>query len=184
MANKFHSKVISLIRWMAGLCLAATPLSAQELEQRDSHQAATGFAATIETLIETMPVEQESFEVRINRCATPRGAMRDDVYAVWIGARLVAIGDEHATTLSPSRLGAGAKRAGMSAGIASLKAAAQTLLPSTLTAATATASIQALRPNLRGTLLDISARRVSRSRAAPHYLGRSKIREIGRDPRP
>jgi hypothetical protein len=96
MANKFHSKVISLIRWMAGLCLAATPLSAQELEQRDSHQAATGFAETIETLIETMPVEQESFEVRINRCATPQGAMRDDVYAVWIGTRLVTIGDEHA----------------------------------------------------------------------------------------
>lgn len=86
--------------WMLGFCLVASmsvPMTlAQELEQRGSTEAAAAFVERVDGLIDDMPVERETFDVRINRCADPQGGMSDDIYSVWIGARLVTREAHHA----------------------------------------------------------------------------------------
>ena len=73
------------------ICLQVIAAAGQaETVQRDSRQAAIAFAEHVEAMIATLPVEREHFEMRINRCEGAKGEMRDDIYAVWIGTRLVA----------------------------------------------------------------------------------------------
>lgn len=73
------------------LCLPLIPAAAQsEVERRDSREAAAEFAEKVEEFIATLPATRERFDIRINRCENARGEMRDDIYAVWIGARLAA----------------------------------------------------------------------------------------------
>ena len=73
------------------ICLPVIAMAGQaEIVQRDSPQAAIAFAEHVEAMIATLPVEREHFEMRINRCEGAKGEMRDDIYAVWIGMRLVA----------------------------------------------------------------------------------------------
>lgn len=104
-----QSRAMSLARRLAGVwisaCLAATPVLAQGLEQRDSAEAAARFSAEIEALISAMPVERESYEVRINRCTDKQGGMEDSVYAVWIGARLVTTDSHHADDVIAEQAG-------------------------------------------------------------------------------
>lgn len=90
----------ALHRWRAGaglpglciaICLPVLATSGQmEIVQRDSRQAAIAFAEHVEAVIATLPVKRKHIEMRINRCEGAKGEMRDDIYAVWIGMRLVA----------------------------------------------------------------------------------------------
>lgn len=80
--------------WLGGALVAALLLAMAGAREkspplRDSQEAAEAFENEIGRFLDTLPVEREKFEVRVNRCENPSGAMRDDVYAVWIGARLV-----------------------------------------------------------------------------------------------
>jgi hypothetical protein len=73
------------------LCLPITAAVGQsDILPRNSRQAATAFADNVEEIIGMLPTTREHFEIRINRCEGARGEMRDNIYAVWIGTRLVA----------------------------------------------------------------------------------------------
>lgn len=85
------------------LSVAATANQPAVLPARDSITAARQFAADIERFLEALPLQREHLEVRINRCQTSQGKMRDEVYAVWIGARLIAPGDDADTVLDQLR---------------------------------------------------------------------------------
>src|SRR5690606_32907076 len=79
--------------------LLVRAMAPSDVEQRDSHYAAATFADKVEAFIAGLPVERETFVVRLNRCDGARGEMRDDIYYVWIGARLVAENDDAGSML-------------------------------------------------------------------------------------
>jgi hypothetical protein len=93
------SHLVRIRAGLTGLCVAiCLPVIATagqlDIEQRDSQQVAAALADHVEAIIATMQVERERLEIRINRCEGARGEMRDDVYAVWAGVRLVAEQDD------------------------------------------------------------------------------------------
>lgn len=96
---------------LTGLCLLALvglPVQSHAqpaLERRDSRAMASAFEEKIEQFVGALAVEREHFEVRINRCEGARGELRDDIYAVWIGTRLAAEGDDAGRLLDQVRDG-------------------------------------------------------------------------------
>ncbi len=100
-----HSHRSGIRARLTGLCIAlflpATATTAQaDAERRDSGRAAAAFAEKIEAFITGLPATRERFEVRINRCEGARGELRDDIYAVWVGARLAAENDDAGRVLA------------------------------------------------------------------------------------
>ncbi|WIY52162.1 hypothetical protein O9Z70_11890 [Devosia sp. YIM 151766] len=91
--------------WSVGLItatlLGSLPAEAQMADppHRDSQEAARAFTDHIERFLETVPLERQKFEVRANRCQAPDGSMRDDIYTIWIGTRLVAANDDAGAVL-------------------------------------------------------------------------------------
>ena len=83
---------------LTGLCIAtflgALPVIGQPVERQDSRQAAAAFGEKIEAFIDSLAVERDRVDVRINRCEGSGGEMRDDIYAVWVGVQLLAENDD------------------------------------------------------------------------------------------
>lgn len=89
-----------LTGFSVAICLPVIAAGGQtDIDPRDSRQAAIAFAGHVEAIIDTLPVEREHLEMRINRCEGAQGEMRDDIYAIWIGTRLVAEQDDAAIVL-------------------------------------------------------------------------------------
>ena len=82
---------------MVGACAGAN--GTDEMDIKDTQQAAAEFLPRVESAIAPLAIDRESFEVRTNRCEGAQGETRDDLYYIWVGLRGVARGNDIAAQI-------------------------------------------------------------------------------------